>query len=211
MAEGHACMLPMPDAGDFLNALEDVYRIRRKPPSMILISFPHNPTTVCVDLDFFKEIVRLARHHGTMVVHDFAYADLGFDGYKPPSILQVEGAKDVAVEIFSHVEKLQHGGMACRLLPRQSEDDRARSRASRAIWITASSSPSRSPRSSPCASAKRIRRRSAPMYQKRRDVLVEGLERAGWPVEKPRGSMFLWAPIPEPFHANGLARIFASC
>ena len=68
---------------------------------MILISFPHNPTTQCVDLDFFKEIIRLAAHHGTMVVHDFAYADLGFDGYQPPSILQVEGAKEVAVEIFS--------------------------------------------------------------------------------------------------------------
>ena len=72
--------------------------LRRK-PKVLLISFPHNPTTTCVDLDFFREIVRLAREHGTMIIHDFAYADLGFDGYKPPSILQVEGAKDVAVEI----------------------------------------------------------------------------------------------------------------
>ena len=68
---------------------------------MLLISFPHNPTTTCVDLDFLREIVRLAREHGTFIVHDFAYADLGFDGYQPPSILQVEGAKEVAVEIFS--------------------------------------------------------------------------------------------------------------
>ena len=67
-----------------------------------------------MDLDFFREIVRLAREHGTMIIHDFAYADLGFDGYKPPSILQVEGAKDVAVEIFSHVEELQHGWVARR-------------------------------------------------------------------------------------------------
>src|SRR5487761_896310 len=76
MAEGHACILPMPDPASFLNALEDLYRRASKPPRMILISFPHNPTTQCVDLDFFKEIIRLARHHGTMVVHDFAYADL---------------------------------------------------------------------------------------------------------------------------------------
>jgi alanine-synthesizing transaminase len=69
-------------------------------PKMLLISFPHNPTTTCVDLDFFREIVALAREHGTMIVHDFAYADLGFDGYQAPSILQVEGAKEVAVEIF---------------------------------------------------------------------------------------------------------------
>ena len=101
MAEGHACMLPMPDAATFLDGLEGLYRRSTAKPKMLLISFPHNPTTTCVDLDFLREIVRLARHHGTLIVHDFAYADLGFDGYKPPSILQVEGAKDVAVEIFS--------------------------------------------------------------------------------------------------------------
>src|SRR5271155_3885780 len=85
MAEGHACMLPMPDAGTFLEGLKRLYRTTARVPKVILISFPHNPTTQCVDLDFFKEIIRLARHHGTMVVHDFAYADLGFDGYRPPS------------------------------------------------------------------------------------------------------------------------------
>ena len=101
MAEGQACMLPMPDPAVFLERLEDLYRKSASKPAMLLLSFPHNPTTQCVDLDFFKTIVRLAAHHGTMVVHDFAYADLGFDGYKPPSILQVDGAKEVAVEIFS--------------------------------------------------------------------------------------------------------------
>src|SRR5712671_3017271 len=90
MAEGHACILPMPDPGTFLNALEDLFRKSTKPPRMILISFPHNPTTQCVDLDFFHEIIRMASQHGTMVLHDFAYADISFDGYKPPSILQVE-------------------------------------------------------------------------------------------------------------------------
>src|SRR5713101_4401169 len=82
MAEGHACMLPMPDPATFLNSLEDLYKKSARKPRMILISFPHNPTTQCVDLDFLKEIVRLARQHGTMVVHDFAYAAIGFDGYK---------------------------------------------------------------------------------------------------------------------------------
>src|SRR5580698_5642544 len=98
MAEGHACMLPMPDPASFLNSLEDLYRRSAKPPRMILISLPHNPTTQCVDLNFFKEIIRLARHHGTMVVHDFAYADLGFDGYRPPLAGCWAGAKEVAVE-----------------------------------------------------------------------------------------------------------------
>src|SRR3954447_22276656 len=101
MAEGHACMLPMPDANTFLNRLKDLYHTSSKKPKLLLISFPHNPTTTCVDLDFFREIVRLARENGTMIIHDFAYADLGFDGYTPPSILQVEGAKEIAVEIFS--------------------------------------------------------------------------------------------------------------
>lgn len=101
MAEGHACTLPMPDPAEFLNRLADHYRTAARKPKMILISFPHNPTTHCVELDFFREIVRLAAHHGTMVVHDFAYADICFDGYRAPSILQVDGAKEVAVEIYS--------------------------------------------------------------------------------------------------------------
>src|SRR5258708_22744922 len=94
-------MLQWRNAAASSASLEKSNRTAAPPPRMILISFPHNPTTQCVDLGFMREIVRLARHHGTMVVHDFAYADLGFDGYQPPSILQVEGAKDVAVEIFS--------------------------------------------------------------------------------------------------------------
>ena len=101
MSEGHACMLPMPNPETFLGRLQEFYRESAKPPKMLLISFPHNPTTTCVDLSFLKEIVELARSHGTLIVHDFAYADFGFDGYTPPSILEVPGAKDVAVEIFS--------------------------------------------------------------------------------------------------------------
>src|ERR1700719_3932647 len=86
MAEGHACLLPMTTPTDFLERLQHLYRTSTRKPRMILISFPHNPTTQCVDLDFFKEIIRLAAQHGTIIVHDFAYADIGFDGYKPPSI-----------------------------------------------------------------------------------------------------------------------------
>src|SRR5579872_4946222 len=100
MAEGHSHLLPIPTADEFLNRLESLYRESPKPPKMLLISFPHNPTTTCVDLPFLTKIVELARKHGTLIVNDFAYADYGFDGYKPPSILQVPGAKDLAVEIF---------------------------------------------------------------------------------------------------------------
>src|SRR3954465_14720729 len=96
MAEGHACMLPMPDPGTFLERLKDLYRTNARKPKLILISFPHNPTTQCVDYEFMKEVVDLATEHGSMILHDFAYADICFDGYKAPSILQVPGAKEVA-------------------------------------------------------------------------------------------------------------------
>ena len=101
MAEGEACNLAMPSPEEFLNRLEDLYRTSSKPPKMVLVSFPHNPTTHCVEKSFFESLVSMAHRHGTMIVHDFAYADLGFDGHRPPSILQVPGAKEVAVEIFS--------------------------------------------------------------------------------------------------------------
>jgi alanine-synthesizing transaminase len=110
MAEGHAAALPMPDPGTFLGHLESYYRTALAKPKMILISFPHNPTTQCVELDFFRHVVALAHKHGTMVIHDFAYADLGFDGHRPPSILEVEGAKEVAVEIYSMSKSFNMAG-----------------------------------------------------------------------------------------------------
>jgi alanine-synthesizing transaminase len=202
MAEGHACMLPMPDANTFLNRLEDLYRNSSQKPKLLLISFPHNPTTTCVDLDFFREVVRLAREHGTMIIHDFAYADLGFDGYQPPSILQVEGAKEVAVEIFSMSKSYNMAGwrvgfclgnrkMIAALARIKSYLDYGVFQPIQIASIIA------------LRECEEDTRRICAVYQKRRDVLVTGLKRAGWPVEKPRGSMFLWAPIPERFRGAG--------
>src|SRR5262245_51404380 len=110
MAEGHACLLPMSSPADFLERLKHLYRTSSRKPKLILISFPHNPTTMCVDLDFMREIVELAREYESMIVHDFAYADLCFDGYRAPSILQVPGAKDVAVEIYSMSKSFNMAG-----------------------------------------------------------------------------------------------------
>jgi alanine-synthesizing transaminase len=202
MAEGHACVLPMPDPASFLNSLEDVYRQSSKPPRMILISFPHNPTTQCVDLDFMKEIVRLARHHGTMVVHDFAYADLGFDGYKPPSILQVEGAKEIAVEIFSMSKSYNMAGWRigfCLGNPRMiAALARIKSYLDYGVF-----QPLQIAAIIALRECEEDTKKICATYQKRRDALVEGLNRAGWPVEPPRGTMFLWAPVPEPYRAHG--------
>jgi alanine-synthesizing transaminase len=202
MAEGCACMLPMKDPASFLNALEDVYRSPGIKPKVILISFPHNPTTQCVDLPFFEEIVRLARLHGTLIIHDFAYADLGFDGYKPPSILQVPGAKDHAVEIYSMSKSFNMAGWRvgfCLGNPKMiAALARIKSYLDYGIFQPIQIASIIALRE--CADdTEQIRA----TYQKRRDVLVSGLDRAGWTIEPPRGSMFLWAQIPEPFRAMG--------
>ena len=202
MAEGHACMLPMPDAATFLTRLKDLYRSSSHKPKMLLISFPHNPTTTCVDLEFFREIIGLAREHGTMVVHDFAYADLCFDGYKAPSILQVEGASEVAVEIFSMSKSYNMAGwrvgfclgnrrMIAALARIKSYLDYGVFQPIQIASIIA------------LRECEEDTRKICAVYQKRRDVLVTGLRRAGWHVEPPRGSMFLWARIPEPFRSLG--------
>ncbi|HEY1217583.1 MAG TPA: aminotransferase class I/II-fold pyridoxal phosphate-dependent enzyme [Bryobacteraceae bacterium] len=202
MAEGCAEKLPMPDAATFLNGLEDFYRTAARKPKMLLISFPHNPTTVCVDLEFMKEVVRLAAAHGTMIIHDFAYADLGFDGYRPPSILQVDGAKEIAVEIFSMSKSYNMAGwrvgyclgnpkMIAALARIKSYLDYGMFQPIQIASIVA------------LRECEADTRKICAVYQKRRDALVAGLKRAGWPVEKPRGTMFLWAPLPERYRGTG--------
>lgn len=196
MAEGHACMLPMPDPATFLERLNDLYRKSAKKPAMILISFPHNPTTQCVDLDFFKEIIRLAAHHGTMVVHDFAYADLGFDGYKPPSILEVEGAKEVAVEIFSLSKSYNMAGWRVGFCLGNARMIHALARI-KSYLDYGVFQPIQIASIIALRECEEDTHKIRAVYQKRRDVLIQGLNRAGWPVEAPKGTMFTWAPLPE--------------
>jgi alanine-synthesizing transaminase len=202
MAEGEACILPMLTPAGFLTELEDFYRKAAKPPRLLLISFPHNPTTHCVDLSFFQEIVRLAARHGTMVIHDFAYADICFDGYKAPSILQVEGAKDVAVEIFSMSKSYNMAGWRvgfCVGNPRMiAALARIKSYLDYGVF-----QPIQIASIIALRECEEDTRRICAGYQKRRDVLVEGLCRAGWPVSAPQGSMFVWAPLPERYKALG--------
>jgi len=202
MAEGHACMLPMPDAATFLNRLEDLYRTSSVKPKALLISFPHNPTTVCVDLDFLREIVRLAHQHGTMIIHDFAYADLGFDGYQPPSILQVDGAREVAVEIFSMSKSYNMAGWRVGFCLGNARMIAALARI-KSYLDYGVFQPIQIASIIALRECEEDTRKICAVYQKRRDVLVRGLHRAGWPVEKPRGSMFLWAPLPERFREAG--------
>ncbi|MEO8661886.1 MAG: aminotransferase class I/II-fold pyridoxal phosphate-dependent enzyme [Bryobacteraceae bacterium] len=202
MAEGHACMLPMPNPETFLDGLEQLYRTSTRKPKLILISFPHNPTTQCVDLNYMKEIVRLAAHHGSMIVHDFAYADLGFDGYRPPSILQVEGAKDLAVEIFSMSKSYNMAGwrVGFCLGNRKMIGALARIKSYLDYGIF---QPIQIAAIIGLRECEEDTTKICALYQRRRDVMIAGLHRAGWPVEPPKGSMFIWAPIPEPFRHLG--------
>jgi alanine-synthesizing transaminase len=202
MAEGEALPLPVSKPCEFLNALEDVYRKSVKPPKLILINYPHNPTTACVDIDFFKHVVAMAQRHGTMVLHDFAYADISFDGYKPPSILQVEGATEVAVEIFSMTKSYNMAGWRVGFTLGNPKMIKALARIKsyldygnfQAIQIAAIIG---------LRECEDEVGKICHIYEKRRDLLVDGLNSAGWQVEKPRGSMFVWAPIPEPFRGLG--------
>jgi alanine-synthesizing transaminase len=202
MSEGHACMLPMPNAETFLGRLQELYRESPKPPKMLLISFPHNPTTTCVDLAFLTEIVNLARSHDTLIVHDFAYADLGFDGYVPPSILEVPGAKDIAVEIFSMSKSYNMAGWRVGFCLGNAKMIAALARIKSYLDYGVFQ---------PIQIASIVALRECDeetlkireVYRRRRDVLVEGLCRAGWPVQSPRGTMFLWAPVPERYRDLG--------
>jgi alanine-synthesizing transaminase len=202
MAEGEAYMLPMPDAATFLQGLKDLYKTAIKPPKVILISFPHNPTTICVDLEFMREVVDLARRHGTYIIHDFAYAELGFDGYRPPSILQIPGAADYAVEIYSMTKSFNMAGwrvgyclgnrrLIAALARIKSYLDYGIFQPIQIAAVTGLRECEHAP-AEICA-----------VYQRRRDVLVQGLHAAGWPVVPPQASMFLWARIPDAFQNLG--------
>jgi alanine-synthesizing transaminase len=202
MAEGEACMLPMPDAATFLAELKTLFRTAAKKPKLILISFPHNPTTICVDYQFMKEVVDLAREHGTYIIHDFAYAELGFDGYKPPSILQVPGASDYAVEIYSMTKSYNMAGWRVgfclgnrKLIAALA---RIKSYLDYGIFQPLQIAAVTGLRECDDAPAQ-IR----DVYQARRDVLIEGLRAAGWNVEPPKASMFTWARIPGQFGKMG--------
>ncbi len=202
MAEGEAKMLPMPDSGTFLSGLKALYRSETKKPKLILISFPHNPTTICVDLPFMREIVELAREHGTYIIHDFAYAELGFDGYRPPSILQVEGASEYAVEIYSMTKSFNMAGwrVGFCLGNRKLIAALARVKSYLDYGIFQPIQIASVVALQECMDAPA---QICEIYQARRDWLIEGLRNAGWLVETPKGSMFVWARIPEAFVQMG--------
>jgi alanine-synthesizing transaminase len=195
-------VVPLRLGVDFFVALEETVRQCWPRPKVLLMSFPHNPTTTVVDLDFFRRIVDFAREHNIFVVHDFAYADLYFDGYQPPSFLQVPGAKEIGVEFFTLSKSYDMPGWRVGFLCGNAEAIQALSRLKsyfdygifQPIQIAAIHALN-----GPQDYVEGVRQR----YRRRRDVLIDGLDRAGWYIPKPKGTMFVWAEIPEEYRAMG--------
>ncbi len=194
--------IPMGPDHDFFENLIAATRQTWPRPRVLVISFPHNPTTEIVDIEFFEKIVDYAREHDIMIVHDFAYADLSFDGYKPPSFLQVKGAKDVGVEFFSLSKSYSMPGWRVGFCVGNQEIVGALARIKsyldygifQPIQIASIIALD-----GPQDCVKEI----CDTYQERRDALITGLNRVGWDIESPKGTMFVWAKIPDKYLKMG--------
>lgn len=199
---GEVRSVPLVPGRDFFEALATACTQTWPRPKMLFISFPHNPTTTVVDLRFFQKVVALAREHGIIVVHDLAYADLVFDGYRAPSLLEVSGAKDLGVEFFSLSKSYNMPGWRVGFCVGNAELVGALTRIKSYLdygIFTPIQIASIAALDGPQETAQQV----AELYRGRRDVLVEGLARVGWKVETPLATMFVWARIPDQFQSLG--------
>jgi alanine-synthesizing transaminase len=187
---------------DFMDMLLEAWEYSWPKPRVIVLSFPHNPTTTCVDLEFMQRVVDFAREHGVIVVHDFAYADMGFDGYQPPSILAAEGAKEVAVELYSMTKSFSMAGWRMAFLAGNPEVVAALAKL-KSYLDYGTFQPVQIAATVTLNEASDYPKQLREVYQGRRDALCDGLNRIGWPVDRPRATMFVWAPIPEPYREMG--------
>ncbi len=210
IADGDLRSVPLTPDGDFFARLEETARLAWPKAKLLILSFPHNPTTTCVDRAFFERVVDFAKEHRLMVVHDFAYADLHYDGYEPPSFLSVPGAKDVGVELFSLTKSYNMAGwrLAFCCGNRQMVHALARIKSYLDYGVF---QPIQIAGILALEGDQSVVAQITEVYRKRRDALVDGLNRQGWTVQKPLGTMFVWAPIPEGFRAIGSLEFAKLC
>ena len=202
LAGGDLRCVPLTTSEEFFGHLEEAIRQSWPKPKMLIISFPHNPTTQVVEREFFERVVQTAKEHNFIVVHDLAYADLTFDGYEAPSFLQARDAKDVGVEFFSLSKSYNMPGWRVGFCVGNREVIHALARIKsyldygifQPIQIASIQALN-----GPQDCVEEIRS----LYQKRRDSLIDGLDRAGWYIPKPKGTMFVWAEIPAPAKKMG--------
>ena len=187
---------------DFIAELERAIHESFPKPKMLIINFPSNPTTQCVELGFFEKIVALARQHDIMVVHDLAYADIVFDGWRAPSVLQVAGAKDVAVEFFTLSKSYNMAGWRIGFMVGNAEIVHALARI-KSYHDYGTFTPIQVASIVALEGPQDCVREIALNYQKRRDVLARGLHEAGWQVEVPKATMYIWAKIPPQYEKMG--------
>ena len=186
------------EAGDVLSGIESAVRAAQPPPRVVIVSFPHNPTTQVATPELMQRLVDLAHERGFVLVHDFAYADIAFDGHEPPSVLAAEGALDCAVELYSLTKSFSMAGW--RMGFTLGRPDVVAALAKLKSYLDYGTFQ-------PIQIASIVALREAPdypvevcqQYRRRRDALIAGLARAGWEVAPPQGTMFVWAPIPERF------------
>ena len=202
LANADVIHVPLGPDVDFFEALLDAFKRNWPRPKAMVINFPHNPTTQVVDIDFFEKVVDFAKEHDLIVIHDFAYGDIVFDGYRAPSFLQVPGAKDVGIEFFSLSKSYNMPGWRVGFAVGNSEIIHALARIKsyqdygmfQPIQIAATVALN-----GPRDCVEEIR----DTYQRRRDVLCESLNRIGWKVTPPRATMMVWAEIPDRFKKMG--------
>jgi alanine-synthesizing transaminase len=202
LAGGDLHNIPMYSGDDFLERLQEAVKRTWPKPKLLIVSFPHNPTTEVVELDFFERVVRFAQEHELLVIHDLAYADLAFDGHRPPSLLQVPGAKELGIEFFSLSKSYNMPGWRVGFAVGNKEMVHALARIKsyldygifQPVQIAAIQALN-----GPQDCVEEI----CENYRRRRDALVDGLDRVGWKIKKPKGTMFVWAEIPEPCKKMG--------
>ena len=192
----------MTPGSDFFVEIDRAVRESIPKPKMMILGFPSNPTAQCVDLEFFERVVKLAREHNILVVHDLAYADICFDGYKAPSIMQVPGARDVAVEFFTMSKSYNMAGWRVGFMVGNKELVNALARI-KSYHDYGTFTPIQVASIAALDGPQDCVAEVVQKYQTRRDVLCKGLHEAGWMVEIPKASMYIWARIPEPYRAMG--------
>lgn len=202
IAGGSVMSIPLRQEDDFVPDMDLITREIWPRPKMLILSFPHNPTGAVVDLDFFEAIVDFAKQEDIVVVHDLAYADIVYDGYKAPSLMQIKGAKDVAIEFMSLSKSYNMAGWRSGFAVGNSELIDALAKI-KGYYDYGIFTPIQIASIIALRSEPEVVQENAAVYQKRRDTLVDGLNRIGWAVNKPKATMFVWTPIPEKYRDMG--------
>jgi alanine-synthesizing transaminase len=202
IAGAHIVSVPVHDQGQFLAQLEEQIPRMVPRPKAVIVNFPSNPTTECVELPFLARLVDLAREYKFYLIHDLAYADIAFDGYKPPSVMQVPGAKDVAVEFFTLSKSYNMPGWRIGFMVGNQKLVGALARL-KSYFDYGTFTPIQVASIAALEGPQDCVQEICEIYRKRRDVLIEGMNRVGWPVASPKATMFVWAQIPEQFRSLG--------